>query len=155
MNKDNIIGVRILDTDTEKTKDISIESIKYWISEGAKVENLGVDNNSLVETNGSIKRYAQLDVNGKLIGTSGIVIINRVLDQGFTIADYQGNMARVSNEKLIRWLNRGDGLTLANGKEVSGNISSIRGEYAIITPVTAPVDIKNNDKKLTKIIKIT
>lgn len=75
MNKDNIIGVRILDTDTEKTKDISIESKKYWISEGAKVENLGVDNNSLVETNGSIKRYAHLDVNGKLIGTKGVLSI--------------------------------------------------------------------------------
>lgn len=150
MNRDNIIGVRILDTDTEKTKDISIESTKNWISEGGKVENLGVDSNSLVGTNGSIKRYAQLDVNGKLIGTSGIVIINRVLDQGFTIADYQGNMARVSNEKLIRWLSRGDGLTLANGKEVSGNISSIRGEYDIITHVTAPVEIKNKDKKNNK-----
>ena len=130
---DKLIGLRLLDVDTNKNIDTSIESVIKAITSGTKVEGIAYDNNSIVWTNGSIERYSSIK-NGLLSGKSSLVILEQITNGnntiGYKVCDWNGNMLKLPLNDVIRY---GKDNGIANGclKNINGTtiVSSIAGEY--------------------------
>ena len=128
---DNIIGFRLLDTDTKETVDVTVKNLISAVTEkGVDVENVGIENGKVVHTNGVFSRYPTI-VNNKLVGKSPLVILYELADDKYRVANYAGEIVDITEEEAIKYA-RTEGI--ANGKVVRGEsgvtfISSINGEY--------------------------
>lgn len=141
MNGNNLIGIRLLDTEERRTVDTSIESLRVAISRGIKIENLEIVNSELTGINGSLYRYTSMDLKLKLTNIPAIVIINKIGNIGYTVADYTGAIKEMTDTGILDLLQYKN-LRIANGKVVNKAggkvISAIEGEYK-----TAGVILKN------------
>lgn len=128
------IGYRLLDTITKQIKDVPINSIKSALrNKKVQIKNMTIDDaGELVGTNGSLERLTTF-VGGIIQGQANLVIINKIKNKGFTIADCYGNIVKMS-VKDIRYKFCGYGL--ANGKFVYRDgqffISALEGEFEIV-----------------------
>lgn len=132
-----MVGIRLIQYDNWKTKmirDVPLSNAISVIGSGAvKIENVSVQNGTLVGLNGSIERYAVISTDGKAIKGTPLVILNRIGDAGFTIGDYKGETRKVRSQDLVAYA---DKFSIANGKVVRNDnasyISAINGEYMVI-----------------------
>lgn len=126
-----IIGYRLLDTDSGQVKDVpqsNVYSILY--AREAEVENIGLEGNRIVGTNGKLQRYPVL-VNGQLRGKSPLIILFELVDNRYRVANYTGEIVDIDEIEAIKY-SETEGI--ANGKIVCDNngnkfISSIKGTY--------------------------
>lgn len=140
-NNSNILGMRVLDTDTSQVKDIAVDSIKKVLYDGkVKINGLCIRDGELIGSNGSLDRYPKI-INGQLVGKSPLIILNQLEDVGYTISDFNGRIASVATSDVVKYASLHG---IANGKVVSKEgkefISAIVGSY----------DIKALKKKATK-----
>lgn len=128
-----LVGIRILDTETNKTKDVGTEQVIALVSTGkVKIDNIQIVNNAIVGINGSIERYG-------ILGESQSVTLlaafkNGDSTEGFRVSDCNG---MVKNLKLSDIFKLADaGMPIANGKicvkDGKQYLSAINGEYAEI-----------------------
>lgn len=101
----NLVGVRLFNRDKLSIVDVSLATICRMINSGAKIQNLGVCNDELVWTSGSIERYpiirnGMVDESTKNYATV-ICSYNINGDKKYRIADYTGKNAIMEESKVI------------------------------------------------------
>lgn len=147
-DKNNIVGYRILDSDSNNTKDVSVASLVGVLKSGVKVEGIELSNNNLKANNGSFERYPLIFNNIPLENRSSLIILFKE-DGGFTCSDYRGRVGKYRENDVIGYCKK---YGISNGKVVNANgieyISSIHGEYNRMDDTTM-------DKKDTDINKNT
>lgn len=125
----NVVGFRIIDTDSGEVKDYNYESVKAVLEKGIVIDGIKIDNNELKGSNGAFVRYTQL-INGVTVGTCPVVIVKEYPNKFYDVCNHLGQIVRMSVEDIIKFASV-EGL--ANGKIVSSDsgkyISSISGEY--------------------------
>ena len=129
-----VVGYRVFDAESRKEfRDVPAADLKQVIQSGkAEVLNLGIQNDELVGTNGSIERYPRLS-NGILLNeTSPLVVLNQLGDVGYTVVDYNGVVKRAKTSDVVEYAKKSG---IANGKVVMKDniefISSIAGTYTM------------------------
>lgn len=128
--KENPVGYRVLDTDSETTFDYTCQQIMSELGNGKDIKGIGLDTDSygLTGTNGQLSRYPKL-VNGVSINNNCIIIF-RSIDDKYIVTGSNGKMLSMTEASIIEY-----GLTqgIANGKVVEKDgtkfLSSISGEY--------------------------
>lgn len=135
-------GFRILDFDTKNIIDVTENQVFQVIKSGVKIINLEIKKGKLQGSNGDIKRYTKL-LNGKPIGSTPIIILNQLGNIGYTVADYNGNIRKLSTKDTLMCSNQ---FGISNGKvtvrDQTEFISAISGSYELI-----PTETKNDETK--------
>ena len=131
-----LIGYKLFDADKGDTMIVDVNQLKTVLSKQPDlVKNATLINGILSGTNGKLDRYARVNKNGNLVSgdKSPLVIINKIDNVGYTVVDFKGQTARMSNEKAVDYAKENG---IANGKVVMQDsiefISSISGEYDIV-----------------------
>lgn len=123
----SIRGFRLFNLNTNEWIDTTYESVYESIKKGIEITNVEIDSaGNLSGTNGSFDRYPKIDYTGKLSGKSPLIIIMKLLDGGFTVTNYMGEVVNISEAEAINYAST-EGI--ANGKITKNIISSIFGEY--------------------------
>lgn len=134
-------GFRILDVLSKEFKDVSYESVERVLSDKKNtVENLCVDNGIIKGTNGSVDRLTYIK-DGRVIGDSSIIIIDKVGTGYYNISDYKGLIEQVSVDKLLEL---SDKYTIANGRVVN------KGDKKYISAISGKFNEIGNDVVVTK-----
>jgi hypothetical protein len=128
-NKD-ILGFRILDSDSGEVQDIPYNNVVNAIkTKNVTVDGIDISTGEPKGSNGSFDRYTQL-VDGITIGKCPVVIIKEYPDKIYDVANHLGAIAHMDMESIIKF-SETEGI--ANGRivETENNkyISSISGEY--------------------------
>lgn len=154
-NGKQIVGLRLLDIESNETKDVRFEQVRQLVAAGkVKVENLEVKNGVLVGVNGAIERYGTVGT-----GKQTITIIEAIRYEdktiGFKVSDCNGSIKKLRLEQILS-----TGLDIANGKIVERDgakyISSINGEYQAMNVEKSSIRnsteyyLMNKDTKLAK-----
>ena len=138
MNGRKAVGYRLLDLDANnQVKDYTIPVIAQVLSNPATsdiIKNAKLINGEIVGTNGQLSRYAKVAPNGMLLGDSPLVVINKIDDAGYTVADFKGQVKKMKTSDVVEYAkNQG----IANGKVVIQDnveyISSISDSYEQIS----------------------
>lgn len=149
-----ILGYRIFDAEAKEGKkvmNVPEYNMKEVLSSGkAQVNNLGLANNELVGTNGSLERYTKVAPNGQLIGNKApLVIINQIGEVGYTVVDYLGRVKKARINDVVHYAKLNG---IANGKVVMKDnvefISSISGSYEVEKVAQSKVKDNNDDVKI-------
>lgn len=128
----NTIGFRLLDAESKQVKDVPIANIIEILKENkVTISNLMYSNNNVVGSNGSIDRLPKI-VNNKLIGKSPLIVISRVGNTEYRVADFKGNIKIMNNKNILEYA-RLNGISNGkiNSKDGKEFISSISGSYTI------------------------
>lgn len=133
----NTIGYRLFDTQAKGTKDCDIEGIKRVLSANPNkpvIQNATLVNNTVTGTNGQLSRYPKIDVNGRLIGNSSLIVLNKIDDIGYTVCDFKGQVVKMKTSDVVEYAKKNG---IANGKVATNDnveyISSISGNYEQIS----------------------
>lgn len=130
-NGNKIVGFRLLDTDEGKIQDVPSNNVKAVLeSNKVTIENLKIDCDRVVGSNGALQRYPSI-VNGQLYGKSPLIILFELVNNCYRVTNYMGEIVDIEEQEAIRYANT-EGI--ANGKIVSNDngeyhISSINGTY--------------------------
>jgi len=158
-NGKDIVGARLLNSTNGDVRDTTINNLMGWLANGGNLANIELKDGEIVGTNGSIDRYTTIDVNKGHVRKTSLVILNRIGDEGFNVADCGGEIKRLTKDKLLEILTKQPLISLANGKVVNGNISVIRGEYDILEienkQKKSSVGINNKIKDVVNILEIS
>lgn len=139
-----LVGVRLLDSEKGQTKDVPVEQIIQFVGSGkVKIENIQVIDNKIVGINGSIERY------GVIGQTQSITILSAIKNgdkvEGFKVSDCNGVIKNFRVDDIIKLDEKG--IKVANGRvcERDGKkyLSAINGEYEAL-------DIREEAKKVNK-----
>lgn len=127
------IGYRLLDTISGQTKDTGAKILSDVLKAGkVNIENIEIKDNCIVGKNGSLDRYSVISRDGKLSGSSNIVILEEIGTAGYKASNYSGTVGNYKTADIIRFAKQKK-CGIANGKVVEKDgkefISSIRGEY--------------------------
>ncbi len=150
------IGFRLLDTLSKQVKDVPIKSIRKALLQGkVKIDNLKIEDGTVVGYNGDISRLPKI-VNGILNESSPLIIINKIADIGFTVADFKGDIKKWKSEDVIRYATYNG---ISNGKVVYKDgkryISAIEGEYQNISNADlSEEEIKIVNSKLSMLYNV-
>ena len=129
VDKNNIIGYRILDSESKQTKDVGVASITNVLKSGVTVQGICLDRGRLKATNGSFERYPLIIQNRPVENKSSLVILFKV-DGGFICSDYKGTVGKYRDYDVVKYSKK---YGISNGKVVNSKgtefISSINGEY--------------------------
>ena len=131
VENDNLIGLVMLDKDTNEVKGVTEQSIVLALmGNKVSIENIGLNSGRLIGTNGSIDRLPCVDKHMKLVGKSPLVILNTIDDLGYTVSDYKGTVINLQTSNAIAYAKQNG---ISNGKIVTKDnkefISSINGTY--------------------------
>lgn len=166
VNGNDIVGYRMLDVDDKnKVLDIPLNNLVQTLGspqgEGL-IKNAKLVNGKVTGTNGSLSRYAKVDANtGRLVDVSPLVVINKIEDVGYTVADFNGRVVKMKNSDVVDYAKKNG---IANGKVVIQDgvefISSISDTYEVkkISPskvgktrtMGMPIHISNNNSSIAK-----
>ena len=128
-DNNNFLGYRLFDEESEQVRDVCEASLKSVMSTGYKLNNVELRGTELHGTNGSLERYARINVSNFENIQMPLVVLGR-LNGGYSVVDCCGNIKNVRETELIRYA---DKFGLANGKIVEKDskkfISAIYGEY--------------------------
>lgn len=151
------IGARIINIEGKSGEflDVPEHNIISVIKEGkAEFNNIEVQGNSLVGTNGTLERYCKLNAQLQLISDKApLVVLNQLEDVGYTVVDYKGVIKKLKTTDVVEYAKENG---IANGKVVSKNniefISSIVGNYDIqkLAPSKAGAN-KGNKEDIGKV----
>ena len=146
INKKNIIGFRFLDSESGQVIDQPYTNVVSALKLGTQIIGLGLNNGSVIGTNGSLDRYPAL-ISDRLIN-NGIVILNSIDDYGYRICNFKGTTMEITSAKLVSYANK---MGISNGKLVTKDnkqyISAINGTYI-------NVELKNSDSLYKEISNI-
>ena len=129
------IGYRILDSLSGDKRDVPYDNLYNVVaSNRVKIMNIGIENGELVGTNGSLDRYSKVLLPSNTVfdeKSNTIVILKKLWDFGFRIANYDGKIVDVDEKKAI---DISEVFGIANGKVVTRDdgtkfISAISGVY--------------------------
>lgn len=132
LNNKETIGFRLLDIDTREVTEVSIDKLKKAILHNkVTIDNLVVEDNNIVGSNGSIDKLPKLS-HGQLIERAPLIIISRIGNVGYKVCDYRGNIVNLKEEDIIKY---GKFTGLANGQIVNRDnkeyIRAISGSYRV------------------------
>lgn len=166
VNGNDIVGYRMLDVDDKnKVLDIPLNNLVQTLGspQGDElIKNAKLVNGKVTGTNGSLSRYAKVDANtGRLVDASPLVVINKIEDVGYTVADFNGRVVKMKNSDVVNYAKKNG---IANGKVVIQDgvefISSISDTYEVkkISPskvgktrtMGMPIHISNNNSSIAK-----
>lgn len=134
----NFCGVRLLDSVTGKSVDLSIRDLYDKLRTVEKVYNIeltGDMSNPVKWTNGKMDNYPCI-LNGDLYKKGGLVVIAKGNDK-ISLCNWKGNILGGSISDAMSAIRR---FGIANGKILNDNIIPISGEYLSINS-------KNNSSK--------
>ena len=126
-----IVGFRLLDTDSGKLQNVPNENLKSVLQSGnAEVENISIEGERIVGSNGTLQRYPTL-INGALYGKSPLIILFELVNNCYRVSNYLGEVVDITEQEAIKYAET-EGI--ANGKIVPDengkyHISSISGTY--------------------------
>lgn len=103
---DNIIGIRLFDTETGQKKDVPMSAIKKSMTSpsGIVIENLGIDaNKEIIGINGHPGNYAKFVRDVGLVGKSSGVITKVYLNREYQLVNGLGQSDRVSHSTLLNY----------------------------------------------------
>jgi hypothetical protein len=129
-NLKDIVGFRILDSDSGEVQDIHYANVVNAIAtKGVTVDGIDISTGVPKGSNGSFDRYTQL-ADGITIGKCPVVIVKEYPDKVYDVANHLGKIVHMDEKSIINFSST-EGI--ANGKIVDGEngkyISSINGEY--------------------------
>ena len=128
-NKKQVIGFRLIETESKEVRDYNYTSVKAVLEKGITIDGIKLENGELKGSNGAFERYTQL-INGITIGKCPVVIIKQYPDDSYDVCNHLGQIAHMHESDIIQFASV-EGI--ANGKIVNNNgnsyISSINGEY--------------------------
>lgn len=144
-NRDETIGLRLLDISNNQVKDVPIKSVVNVISSGQlTIRNVGVNGNEIKGICGSIDSLPKIKCN-RLIGKSPMIILSRIGDIGFRISNWKGEVLAVKSQDLIKYGNING---LANGKIVNNSyISAKAGQFPVEKIQVSGSSVKRKDEK--------
>lgn len=134
MQHKEVVGFRIFDPAEKKFMNVPATSVQEVVAKKqADIINLGIENNELVGTNGTIDRYPKVSPSGILLGEkSPLIVISQLGEVGYKVVDYKGKVLKVKTQEVVSYAKKNG---IANGKVVSRDniefISSIVGNYDI------------------------
>lgn len=147
-NYNRVVGYKLFDADRGDTMVVTTEQVKAVLTKQPDlIKNASLINNTLSGTNGKLDRYARVNKNGQLVNgdKSPLVVLNKIDNVGYTVVDFKGQTAKISNEKAVNYAKENG---IANGKVITQDslefISSISGEYETIK--IAPSKVGSNTK---------
>ena len=128
-----VVGMRLIDTESYQTKDVSIKDIMDTLRAGkVQIDNVALQNNSLVGTNGNLNRLPQL-TNGISLTLDSVTIIGKVEGVGYLVCNFDGDVKFFKTQELIEYAKTG---MISNGKVVTNGgmqyISAIKGQYNVV-----------------------
>lgn len=147
VNGKNLLGYRMLDVDANnQVNDFPLATIKAVLSKPETaniIQNAKLVNGEIVGTNGQLSRYAKVNQNGLVVGQSPLVVLNKIDDVGYTVADFKGTVKKMKNSDVVEYAkNQG----IANGKVIIQDnveyISSISDSYEQIKLTPSKVGAK-------------
>ena len=148
IDKSKTVGYRLMDCSklgSEKAVvDIKSETLKEKMKTGLKVLNAELTAKGEVHgSNGSLDRYTSIDINGKPLDKTPLVVLFRLKD-GFMCANYSGASSQITSKEALDIANKNG---IANGKITTRGdkkvISSINGEYPEM-----PSELKKKEKEI-------
>lgn len=115
-----------------------VEVVKAIMAKKAEFTNMGVKDNQLVSTNGSLKNYTLVDNMGNLASAPRAVVLNRVENEkgliGYTIFNTAGVLQEINVATAATFAKQG---VIANGKlrhtQQGDIVASISGNYPLRT----------------------
>lgn len=124
------IGLRLLDVDKQEIKDVPINNIKQALSKQmVSIENVELSDGKVVGSNGSIDRLTKI-IEGMPIGKRPLLIIDKLDNGNYRVADYNGCITTFDNEYMLKYCSLHG---VANGKVVKKDgqefISAISGSH--------------------------
>ena len=125
----NIVGFRILDSDSKEVKDIPYDAVKFALGKpGVVVNGIKCYKGKLSGSNGAFDRYPAL-CKGK-VKNNKVIILSTIDDVGYRVTNYMGDIASSTSKKVLAMAEK---VGIANGKIVTKNgnkyISAISGTY--------------------------
>lgn len=150
VNNGNLIGYRLIDTETREISNVPTNNLIEVLKSGrATVDNISISRNKVTGTNGSVDRYPKSTVQNQLIELklSPLIIINRTA-KGFTVCDYKGQVKEIDEQLAIDYAKQAG---IANGKLVYQDdgrafISAINGNYPVKEGEVIPENPKTDPK---------
>lgn len=140
IESNKVWGCRLLDVDESKVSDYPISSVKSVLNNPATasiIQNVKLVNGELTGTNGQLSRYPKITRTGMLIslhGESPLIVINKIDDIGYTVADFNGKIKKMKNSDVVEYAKN---FGIANGKVVIQDnveyVSSISDSYEQIS----------------------
>ena len=134
-NYNKVSGYKLFDADAGDTMVVDLSQIKVVLTKQPElIQNARLVNGVLSGTNGKLDRYPRVNKNGSLVSgdKSPLVVLNKIDNVGYTVVDFKGQTARISNEKAVEYAKEHG---IANGKVIMQDsieyISSISGEYEV------------------------
>lgn len=132
-SKDDIVGFRILDSDSMQVVDQARDKVAHVLANGiAPIIGMEFRDGEVKGTNGSLARYPKLNQKLKPLSNE-MVIIGQFYggDSGYLVANIMGKTTTGSKEDLIV---KAKQIGIANGKIVTNNfgddfLSAINGKY--------------------------
>lgn len=130
----NTVGYRLMDCDKlgsdKAVLDVKADTLRDKMKTGFRVANLEINaKGEITGSNGALDRYTSIDVSGKPLDKTPLVVLFRLKD-GFMCANSSGSARIVDSKQIIGIATK---VGIANGKITSRNnkqiISSITGEY--------------------------
>lgn len=98
---DNVIGLRLYDTESERIVDSPNQNIIEQITlNGVKIENIEIKGGKLVGLHGSLAKYGKIKC-GVVYGKSPAVVIKEYLDNSYDVVNVRGQKIRMSLKSLI------------------------------------------------------
>ena len=128
-----VVGMRLIDTESYQTKDVSIKDIMDTLRAGkVQIDNVALQNNGLAGTNGNLNRLPQL-TNGLSLKLNSVTIIGKVEGVGYLVCNFEGDVKFFKTQELIEYAKTG---MISNGKVVTNGgmqyISAIKGQYNVV-----------------------
>lgn len=128
-SKSQILGYRLLDFEDGQVKDVPAKALIDTMKNGFKVENIEIQGNKIVGTNGTIDRYP-LIINGIPYKKSPLIVLKEMNNGDYMVCDFKGEIVRMRQEDVIKYA---EVEGISNGKVVERDgtkfISAINGEY--------------------------
>ncbi len=153
-----LLGLRLIDGDSHKTMDASVESIIDKLSNGViTIHNIGTESKSngeynLVGTNGSIERLPEV-TNGKVKGSSIQTILSEAYGY-YKVSNYEGRIMMFNRLNAVNFTKEGN---ISNAKIVKINntehISPIKGEYLDDTMKVKNTKVPNTSLGMGEVIE--
>lgn len=136
-NNDQLIGARVIDTETLTAINLPIDRIK---SLSEHIKNVELRDGELVWTHGAMSRYPSVRFeSGEVENRDSVVVLGVDSNKVYTIANYNGDVTTISEEGLISYANK---FSLANCKLVT------KGETSYIASISGELDVIESKPRL-------
>lgn len=116
-------GFRVLDKDTMEVSELSLKSVYNLLRNGFNFQNVDIEDDEVVITQGNLDRYASIYKNdNEVLNSDSIVVLGYSVDYKgkatYTILNYRGQLVCIDKDSLIEY---GSKYTIANCEVVQSD----------------------------------